>query len=94
MTVETTHRCCVYGCPNLAVYEVRLYSFDPNDGAMTLERDDTCPFICLEHAAENERNAASDRRPWLAVQYPYTNRERAPGIAVYMQLERALAHVA
>ena len=88
MTLES-HRCCVDGCPNLAAYEVHLYSFDPHEGAVSFAVDDSCPFICIEHAIDNERHAENDRKPWLAVRYPHTNRERTPGIAVYVQLEPA-----
>lgn len=88
MTLER-HRCCVDGCPNLAAYEVHLYAFDPAEGAVSFAVDDTCPTICVEHAIDNEHRATEDRRPWTAVRYPYTNRERAPGVAVYVQLEPA-----
>jgi hypothetical protein len=88
MTLES-HRCCVDGCPNLAAYEVHLYAFDPAEGAVAFALDDTCPFICIEHAIDNERRATDDRRPWLTVRYPHTNRNGVPGIAVYLQLEPA-----
>lgn len=88
MTIES-HRCCVYGCPNLAAYEVHRYAFDPSEGALAFVVDDTCPFICVEHAIDNERQATGARLPWQAVGYPYTNAERHPGIAVYTQLEPA-----
>lgn len=84
-----SHRCCVDGCPNMAAYEVRRYTFDPAEGAVSMVLDETCPFICVEHAIDNERAAPGERMPWLAVGYPYTNRERLPGVAVYVQLHPA-----
>lgn len=88
MTLES-HRCCVDGCPNLAAFEVHRYGFDLAEGAVAFTVDETCPYICVEHAIDNERHASGDRLPWLAVEYPHTNRERAPGLAVYLQLEPA-----
>ena len=86
MTLES-HRCCVHGCPNLAAYEVHRYQFDPLEGATVQLTDDSCPFICVEHAIDNERRAAGERMPWLPVEYPFTNGDRLPGVSVYMQLE-------
>jgi hypothetical protein len=88
MTLES-RRCSVDGCPNLAAYEVQLYVFDPAEGAVALGPDDSCPFICVEHAIDNERQATDDRKPWLTVRYPHTNRDRHPGLTVYVQLEPA-----
>ena len=88
MTLES-HRCCVDGCPNIAAYEVHRYVFDPLEGATVQLLDDTCPYICVEHAIDNELRATGDRRPWAVTAYPYTNLERGPGIALYVQLEPA-----
>jgi hypothetical protein len=85
MWVET-HRCSVDGCPNLAAYEVVHYDFDVDEGAVLFEPDEDCPTICVEHAIENERRAAGDRRLGGVVEYPYTNRRRATGLTVYSQL--------
>ena len=86
---EEMHRCCVDGCPNVAGFEVRLYEFDPAEGALALLEDESCPFICVEHAIDNERRARGDRLPWATTAYPYTNRGRHHGICVYAQLEPA-----
>lgn len=83
------HRCCVEGCPNVAAYEVMVYDFDLEEGAVSLVPDDTCSFICVEHAIDNERRAVGERVPWGVVGYPLTNRDRHPGLAVYRQLEPA-----
>lgn len=83
------HRCTVEGCPNVAAYEVLLYDFDPAEGAVSLLADDSCPYICVEHAIDNEHGAKGERLPWAVVEYPLTNRDRHPGLAVYKQLEPA-----
>jgi hypothetical protein len=77
------------GCPNLAAYEVQRYVFDPGEGAVALLEDDTCEFICVEHAIDNELHAHGERQPWSVVDYPYTNLNRLPGIVLYVQLEPA-----
>jgi hypothetical protein len=84
-----THRCSVDGCPNLAAYEVFLYDFDVTEGAVLFGQDESCPFICVEHAIANERYAAGRPRVHTVLGYPYTNRSRAPGITVYRQQEPA-----
>jgi hypothetical protein len=84
-----THRCSVEGCPNLAAYEVFLYDFDAREGAVLFRQDDTCPYICVEHAIDNERQASGERRLHSVIAYPYTNRARVPGLSVYRQQEPA-----
>jgi len=84
-----THRCSVDGCPNLAAYEVFLYDFDAAEGAVVFDQDESCPFICVEHAIANERVATGNGRLHTVVAYPYTNRERRPGLSVYRQQEPA-----
>jgi hypothetical protein len=86
MWVET-HRCAVDGCPNLAAYEVLIYDFELEEGAVVFEPDDTAPYLCVEHAVENERLAVGERLPGAVVAYPYTNRLSRPGLSVYRQLE-------
>jgi hypothetical protein len=86
---EGTHRCGVEGCPNLAAYEVIQYSFDLAEGAVTFAPDESCPYICVEHALANERGASGARLPDAVTDYPYTNRSRLPGISIYRQLEPA-----
>lgn len=82
---EGTHRCGVDGCPNLAAYEVLHYSFDLEEGATVFAQDESCPYICVEHAIDNERHAQGERIPGGVVQYPHTNGSRRPGISVYRQ---------
>lgn len=86
---EGTHRCSVTGCPNLAAYEVIQYSFDLAEGAVTFAADQGCPFICVEHALDNEQRAVGPKSAHDVVAYPYTNETRAPGISIYRQLEPA-----
>ena len=85
MTHET-HRCSVEGCPSLAAYEVRRYDFDPEGGAVRFERDETCPYLCFEHALDNERNAQGERSVHALVAYPHTNREHGRGISIYLDV--------
>ena len=82
---EGTHRCGVEGCPNLAAYEVIQYSFDLAEGAVVFAQDESCPYICVEHALANERGARGAKPADAVVDYPYTNRSRLPGISIYRQ---------
>jgi hypothetical protein len=70
---EGTHRCGVEGCPNLAAYEVIHYSFDRAEGAVVFAQDESCPYICVEHAIDNERYSDGEKAPDAVVDYPYTN---------------------
>jgi hypothetical protein len=85
MTHET-HRCSVEGCPSLAAYEVRLYGFDSDEGAVRFERDETCSYLCVEHAVDNERGARGERGMHALVTYPHTNRDRRHGVSIYLDL--------
>ncbi len=85
MTHET-HRCSVGGCPNLAAYEVMLYDFDSEEGAVRFERDETCPYLCLEHAVDNERGAEGARGVHGLLAYPHTNGELRHGMSIYLEL--------
>lgn len=85
MTHET-HRCSVEGCPSLAAYEVMLYAFDLAEGAVRFARDETCPYLCVEHAIDNERDAHGERGTAALVSYPHTNRDRLHGLSVYLDL--------
>jgi hypothetical protein len=87
MTHET-RRCSVEGCPNLAAYEVMLYDFDVEEGGVRFARDESCPYLCLEHARDNERGA-DGRRIGAPVEYPYTNRDRVQGVSLYLDLRPA-----
>jgi hypothetical protein len=88
---EGTHRCAVEGCPNLAAYEVIHYSFDLAEGAVMFAQDRTCPYICVEHAIDNERGSRGVKTPDAVVEYPYTNRSSRPGISIYLQQVPAYA---
>jgi hypothetical protein len=82
---EGTHRCGVVGCPNLAAYEVIHYSFDLAEGAVVFVQDESCPYICVEHAIDNERHSRGEKAPDAVVDYPHTNRLHLPGISIYRQ---------
>jgi hypothetical protein len=88
MTHET-HRCAVEGCPSLAAYEVMLYGFDLEEGAVRFTSDETCPYLCVEHAIENERGAHGEGGVSGRVSYPHTNRDRLPGVGLYLDLPQA-----
>jgi hypothetical protein len=88
---EGTHRCCVDGCPNLAAYRVMLYDFDPAEGAVRFTEDESCPFICVEHAIDNERHSLGGHTPHSVVRYPHTNSGNSAGLSIYLQLEPAYA---
>ena len=87
--LEGTHRCAVDGCPSLAAFAVVHYAFDVTEGAVVFRTDEDCPALCVEHARENELSSVGDRTPSGVVVYPYTNRARAPGLSIYLQLEPA-----
>ena len=75
-------KCKVKGCNNGAAYEVILYDFYAS-GEVFFEQDDTCLFICTEHAIQNEREADGTREPKGSMTYPYTNRNCAQGFTIY-----------
>jgi hypothetical protein len=68
---------------------VFVYDFDSAEGAIVFDEDETCPFICIEHAIDNERHAIGERRLHGRVSYPYTNRHGMRGLTVYRQQEPA-----
>jgi hypothetical protein len=84
-----THRCSVDGCPNLADYRVMLYDFEPIVGAIRFEADLSCPYLCREHAADNEEQAHGTRGTHARVTYPYTNRAGEHGVSIYLDLPSA-----
>jgi hypothetical protein len=84
-------KCCVDGCDKDATVEVMLYdAYGPGD--VFLEQDFTCPYLCQEHALENESASVGERRPRGYVQYPYSNRELAQGFTVYRPVVSTGAH--
>lgn len=85
MTHET-HRCSVDGCPSLAAYRVMLYHFDPAEGAVSFAEDESCPYLCREHALENEEEARGERSLYGRVAYPHTSRGGDRGISLYLDL--------
>jgi hypothetical protein len=80
MTHET-HRCSVEGCPSLAAYQVMLYAFDLGEGAVHFAGDETCPYLCVGHAIDNEHGAHGERGMAALVSYPHTNRDRLHGVS-------------
>jgi hypothetical protein len=86
---HATHRCSVDGCPSLADYQVMLYDFDPAEGAIRFGADETCPYLCREHAAENEQHAHGERGTHARITYPHSNRDGVPGLSIYLDLPSA-----
>ncbi len=82
------HRCTVDGCPNRAAYEVVHYDFDPTEGAVVFHEDVSRPYLCVEHAIENERSCAISYDQGRVIgNYPYTNAEHAVGRSIYRPVE-------
>jgi hypothetical protein len=81
--------CKVEGCDSPATLEVILYDFYSSlSGAkIFFEQDKTCPYICDQHAIENEKKAEGERKPRGHVSYPYTNQHGAQGFTIYRRIE-------
>ena len=80
-------KCEVDWCQRPAEYGVFLYDFYPVEGEVFFEQDISCPYICREHAIENEKKAQGERKFRGVVYYPYTNRYKAQGITIYRPLK-------
>jgi hypothetical protein len=82
-------QCQVPGCTRDAVFEVFVYQYagHPGQSEVRYKQDETCPFICEQHAAENESAALGERHPRGSVDYPFTNREREEGLSIYRPME-------
>jgi hypothetical protein len=80
---ELKIECHVENCHNEAVVEVLLYDKYAHNDEEFLERDFTCPFLCLSHQIENERLARGEKRPRGYVRYPYSNKHGAQGYTKY-----------
>lgn len=85
MIKKSSPKCHVDGCPNPAAVEVILYDVY-HDGHVFFEQDVTCPHLCQEHVAENEKKAAGVRKPRGSVSYPYSNGHGAQGFTIYRPL--------
>jgi hypothetical protein len=79
--------CSLPDCGHAADFEVILYDFSAAGGIVFFGQDDTCQYICHEHARENESRAEGERRPRGIVRYPYTNLQGAQGFTIYRPLE-------
>lgn len=82
--------CSAEGCSKEAQVEVILYDvYVHHIGApepIFFQRDFTCPFLCYDHAVENEEQADGERRPRGTIRYPYSNRHGAQGFTIYRPL--------
>lgn len=83
--------CAVPGCGEQAAVEVRLFDlYNLPDGVEVFDKQDfTCPYLCAEHVAENERRAVGTRAPRDVTRYPFSNRQGAQGVTTYRAIEKA-----
>jgi len=83
-------RCAVPGCTSDAAVEVRLFDlYELPDGVEIFDqRDYTCPYLCNEHVAENERRAIGTRAPRDVTRYPFSNQHKAQGVTTYRPVEQ------
>ena len=81
------HAYCAFSpSPSLADHRVLLYAFDTIGGAIRFEPDLSCPYLCREHAADNEQRARGERGTDVRVVYPYTNQGGEHGLSIYLDL--------
>jgi hypothetical protein len=80
------NKCSVKGCQREAEYRVILYDVYVNEEEVFFDQDNTCPFICGNHMAENERQAKGVRKPRGEMLYPYTNNGDAQGFTIYQPI--------
>lgn len=79
---DLVRRCGAPSCDDAAAVEVTLYDVYP-DGQVFFEQDYTCPYLCEDHVAENERSVSGERRPRRITVYKYTNQNGAQGFTIY-----------
>jgi hypothetical protein len=81
-------KCSVPNCSNPAAFEVILYDvYDlERDFDVFFEQDETCPFICSAHAAENELSCPGPRQYRGVYNMCHTNQHGAQGITIYRPL--------
>jgi hypothetical protein len=82
--------CAVPGCTKGAAVEVRLFDIYslPGDVEIFDQQDSTCPYLCEEHVAENERRAIGTRAPRDLTRYPFSNRHGAQGVTTYRAIKK------
>lgn len=82
-------QCQVPGCTHDAMFEVFLYQYagHPGKSEVRSKLDATCPFICEQHAAENESGALGERNASGSLAYPFTNQDRVPALTIYRPME-------
>jgi hypothetical protein len=82
-----TPTCSVPGCSRDAEYNVYFTDFKRGYAERFLEEDFTCPYICHEHACENERgHTGGFQDDYSGVRYPYTKQEDGTGYTRYKRL--------
>jgi len=82
--------CAVPECTREAAVEVRLFDlYDLPNGIKIFDAQDyTCPYLCHEHVAENERGATGTRAPRDVTRYPFSNQHGAQGVTTYRPVEK------
>lgn len=78
--------CSVPGCDNSAAFEVVLYDIYSSPFDVFYEQDITCPYICSDHANENEKQSPGARKYRGVHTYPFTNKNAAQGFTIYRPL--------
>ena len=80
------HQCSVPNCSNHAAFEVILYDVYEVPFDVFFEQDYSCPYICSEHAEENEMKSPGPRKYREIRGGFYTNRFGAQGFTIYRPL--------
>lgn len=79
-------KCAAPNCERNAEFEVYLYDYYYEIDDEFFEQDFTCPFLCLFHMEQNEREAIGIRRPRGMMHYPFTNKGHGQGYSRYAPL--------
>ena len=85
--MSSKFKCCVPGCVRDACFEVLLYDYYSHSGEVFSERDVTCPYLCGEHQAENERGIVGGQVARGCPRYPHSNKRHAQGFTIYRKVD-------
>lgn len=84
---RTYQLCSVADCSEAASCEVIHVDVTLPGGRVVYKTDETCPYLCSRHVAENELRAHGSRKPQGMVCYPHTNRQNEHGFSIYRPLD-------
>lgn len=84
---RTYRLCAVADCHQAAACEVIHVDVSVPGGRVVYKTDETCPYLCNRHVAENELRAHGTRKPQGMVCYPHTNRQHEQGFSIYRPLD-------